>query len=171
VGCRVLGFFDANAKNICDLPENTVCDSSAHLELDFCFLVPLQALNTIFTFCEFMVHIFMMYNVKPGKMEDYREHSRKTDQPTLKRQSGVINFTVYEIKGAQSGKSPYQIVEDIEVESWEAFQKVAASDAGKKLGDVEGILRRGLADNGVRQSNMRIRDGPAMGTNSCMSLA
>jgi uncharacterized protein (TIGR02118 family) len=83
-----------------------------------------------------MVHIFMMYNVKPKKMEAYRKHSRKTDQPTLKKQPGVISFTVYEIKGAQTGKSPYQIVEDIEVESWEAFQKVAASPAGKKLGDM-----------------------------------
>ena len=81
-----------------------------------------------------MVHIFMMYNVQRGKMEAYRKHSRKTDQPTLKKQPGIIDFHVYEIKGAQSGKSPYQVVEDIEVESWEAFQKVAASAVGKKLG-------------------------------------
>jgi uncharacterized protein (TIGR02118 family) len=83
-----------------------------------------------------MVHIFMMYNVMPGKMEAYRKHSRTTDQPTLKMQPGIRNFTVYEIKGAQSGTSPYQIVEDIEVDSWEAFLKVAASDAGKKLGEM-----------------------------------
>jgi uncharacterized protein (TIGR02118 family) len=81
-----------------------------------------------------MVHIFMMYNVQPNKMESYRKHSRMTDQPTLKKQPGVTDFHVYEIKGAQSGNSPYQVVEDIEVESWEAFQKVAASAAGKKLG-------------------------------------
>jgi len=83
-----------------------------------------------------MVHIFMMYNVMPGKMEAYRKHSRTIDQPTLKKQPGIRNFTVYEIKGAQSGTSPYQIVEDIEVDSWEAFLKVAASDAGKKLGEM-----------------------------------
>ena len=83
-----------------------------------------------------MVHVFMMYNVKPRKMDAYRRHSHKTDQPTLKKQPGVINFTVYEIKGSQTGKSPYQIVEDIEVESWEAFQKVAASSAGKRLAEM-----------------------------------
>ncbi len=83
-----------------------------------------------------MVHIFMMYNVLPGKMEEYRKHSRTTDQPTLKGQPGIRKFTVYEIKGAQTGKSPYQVVEDIEVDSWDAFLKVAASDAGKKLGEM-----------------------------------
>jgi len=82
-----------------------------------------------------MVHIFMMYNVKPGKVEAYRKHSRMTDQPTLLKQPGIRKFTVYEIKGGQ-GKPPYQIVEDIEVDSWEAFLKVAASDAGKRLGEM-----------------------------------
>ena len=77
----------------------------------------------------------MFYNVKPGQMEAYREHSRKIDQPTLKKQPGIRDFKVYEIKGG-FGKSPYQIVEDIDVDSWEAFQKVAASDAGKYLGDL-----------------------------------
>jgi uncharacterized protein (TIGR02118 family) len=83
-----------------------------------------------------MVHIFMMYKVKPGKMEAYRKHSHRTDQPTLKKQPGVINFTVYEIKGAQTGKSPYHIMEDIEVESWAAFEKVADSSAGKRLAEL-----------------------------------
>jgi len=82
-----------------------------------------------------MVHVFMMYNVKPEKMAEYRKHSMLTDQPTLKKQPGIRNFIVYEIKGSQ-GKQPYQIVEDIEVDSWEAFQKVAASEAGKKLGEM-----------------------------------
>lgn len=82
-----------------------------------------------------MPHIFMMYNVQPGKIEEYRKHSRQIDQPTLLKQPGIRKFTVYEIKGAQ-GKSPYHIVEDIEVDSWDAFLKVAASDAGKKLGEM-----------------------------------
>lgn len=82
-----------------------------------------------------MVHIFMMYNLKPGKEEAYRKHSREIDQPTLRKQPGIRKFIVYEIKGGQ-GKSPYQIVEDIEVDSWDAFLKVAASEAGKKLGEM-----------------------------------
>jgi uncharacterized protein (TIGR02118 family) len=83
-----------------------------------------------------MVHIFMMYNLKPGKLEAYREHSHKTDQPTLLKQPGVRKFAVYEIKGGQGDKVPYQVVEDIEVDSWEAFQKVAASPEGKRLGEM-----------------------------------
>ena len=81
-----------------------------------------------------MVHIFMMYNVKPGKMEEYRKHSRQTDQPTVKKAPGIRNFSVYEIKGAWHGNSPYQIVEDIEVDSWADFEKFAASETGKNLG-------------------------------------
>ncbi|HYB05092.1 MAG TPA: EthD family reductase [Nitrososphaerales archaeon] len=81
-----------------------------------------------------MVHIFMMYNVKPGKMEEYRKHSRKTDQPTVKKAPGIRNFTVYEIKGAWNGKSPYQVVEDIEVDSFADFEKFAATETGKNLG-------------------------------------
>ncbi len=84
-------------------------------------------------FC--MVHIFMMYKVLPGKMEEYRKHSRLVDQPTLRQQPGIRNFIVYEIKGSQ-GKLPYDIVEDIEVDGWDAFLKVAASEAGKKLGEM-----------------------------------
>lgn len=40
---------------------------------------------------------------------------------------------MYEIEGAEKGKSPYMIVEDIDVNSWEAWQKVVASDAMKKV--------------------------------------
>jgi hypothetical protein len=77
----------------------------------------------------------MMYKLLPGKLEGYRKHSREIDQPTLKKQPGIRNFIVYEIKGGLD-KVPYDIVEDIEVDSWDAFLKVAASDAGKKLGEM-----------------------------------
>lgn len=40
---------------------------------------------------------------------------------------------MYEIEGAEKGKSPYMIVKDIDVNSWEAWQKVVASDAMKKV--------------------------------------
>lgn len=82
-----------------------------------------------------MTHIFMLYNVKPGKIEEYRRHSHEIDQPTLKSQPGIRDFKVYEIKGGQK-ESPYQVVEDIDVESWDAFQRVAASEAGRRLGDL-----------------------------------
>jgi len=79
-----------------------------------------------------MVHIFMLYKLKPGQEEAYRKHSRETDQPALRRQPGIRKYNVYEIKGSQ-GKSPYQIVEDIEVDSWNAWLAHAGSDTGKKL--------------------------------------
>jgi len=42
-----------------------------------------------------------------------------------------MNF--YEIEGAEKGESPYMIVEDIDVESWETWQKVVNSEAMKEV--------------------------------------
>ena len=42
-------------------------------------------------------------------------------------------FEVYEIEGAAKGKSPYQIVEDIDVESFKQWQKVVSSEAMKEV--------------------------------------
>lgn len=81
-----------------------------------------------------MQRVFMMYNLKPGvKMDEYKRWSREVDQKITPNQPGVRSFKVFEIKGAEKGVSPYQIVENIEVESWEAWQKVVKSEAMKKV--------------------------------------
>ena len=78
--------------------------------------------------------VFVMYKLKPGvKIEDYRKWSREVDQTITPFQPGVYRFEPYEIKGAEKGKSPYQIVEDIDVESFEVWQNVVKSEAMKKL--------------------------------------
>ena len=81
-----------------------------------------------------MQKVFVLYKLKPGvSIEDYRKWSVSLDQKVTPFQPGVHRFEVYEIEGAEKGESPYMIVEDVDVESWEAWQKVVAGDAMKEV--------------------------------------
>jgi hypothetical protein len=81
-----------------------------------------------------MQKVFVMYNLKPGvSIEEYRKWSVSLDQKVTPFQPGCHRFEVYEIEGAEQGESPYQIVEDIDVESWEAWQKVVAGAGMKEV--------------------------------------
>jgi hypothetical protein len=81
-----------------------------------------------------MQKVFVMYRLKPGvSIEDYKKWSVEVDQKITPFQPGCYRFEVYEIEGAEKGESPYQIVEDIDVESWESWQKVVASPGMKKV--------------------------------------
>ena len=70
-----------------------------------------------------MPRVFLRYSLKPGvKMEDYKKWSLQVDQQITPKQPGVRRFEVYEIKGAEKGEPSCQVMEDIEVDSWEAWQ-------------------------------------------------
>lgn len=76
-----------------------------------------------------MQKVFVMYNLRPGvSLEDYRKWSREVDQRITPSQEGCIRFEVYAIEGSESGgQAPYQIVEDIEVESWDVWRETLNS--------------------------------------------
>jgi REDY-like protein HapK len=77
-----------------------------------------------------------MYNLKPGvSMEAYKKYSRELDQVVTPKQPGVRSFKIYEIKSTENEKPKYQIFEIIDVESWDAWQKVLKSDAFKQVVD------------------------------------
>ncbi|MCL5986545.1 MAG: hypothetical protein M1371_08280 [Actinobacteria bacterium] len=81
-----------------------------------------------------MQKVFVMYKLKPGvTLEEYRKWSISMDQKVTPFQPGVHRFEVYEIEGADKGDPPYQIVEDIDVDSWEEWQAVVNSDAMKEV--------------------------------------
>jgi hypothetical protein len=81
-----------------------------------------------------MQKVFVMYKLKPGvKIEDYRKWSITLDQVVTPFQPKVHRFEVYEIEGTDKGEITYQIVEDIDVESWEAWQEVTASEGMKEV--------------------------------------
>jgi len=81
-----------------------------------------------------MEKVFVMYRLKPGvSIEEYKKWSVSLDQKVTPFQLGVHRFEVYEIKGAEKEESPYMIVEDIDVDSWEAWQKVVEGDEMKEV--------------------------------------
>jgi hypothetical protein len=77
-----------------------------------------------------MQKIFVMYKLKPGvTIEQYREWSREVDQRITPGQPGVIRFEVYAIEGHDGdGEPAVHVVEDIEVDSWEAWEETVAGD-------------------------------------------
>lgn len=81
-----------------------------------------------------MQKVFVMYRLKPGvSIEEYRKWSISLDQKVTPFQPGVHRFEVYEIEGAEKGQSPYQIIEDIDVDSWEQWLKVVNSEPMKEV--------------------------------------
>lgn len=69
-----------------------------------------------------MHKMFVMYKLKKGiTIDQYKQWSREIDQRITPGQPGMIRFEVYEIKGAEKGEPFVQVVEDIEVEDFDAW--------------------------------------------------
>ena len=65
------------------------------------------------------VTVFITYDLSPGVTKDqYWEWSMASRQP------GVLSYEIVWIDGTGTGETPGQVVEVIEAESWEAWQKV-----------------------------------------------
>ena len=81
-----------------------------------------------------MERVFVIYNLKKEvSIEDYKKWSREVDQMITPNQPGVLSFEVFEILGAEQDSAVYQIVECIDVESWDVWQKVLKSEGMKKV--------------------------------------
>lgn len=71
-----------------------------------------------------MIKVLITYKLHSSvSREKYRQWSREVDQPIAGRQPGVLSYRIFELNGPPD-EMPYDIVEDIEVESWEAWQAV-----------------------------------------------
>lgn len=71
-----------------------------------------------------MHKMFVMYRLKKGvSIDHYKQWSREIDQRITPGQPGMIRFEVYEIKGADKGEPFVQVVEDIEVEDFDAWME------------------------------------------------
>lgn len=66
-------------------------------------------------------------------MDAYKKWSREVDQKTTPRQPGVKSFQAFEIKGKGAGNVEYQVFEVIDVDSYEAWQKILKSEGMKKI--------------------------------------
>jgi hypothetical protein len=75
-----------------------------------------------------MQKVFVTYRLRQGvTLDQYKIWSREVDQRITPSQPGVIRFEVYAVEGAQSGEPYCDIVEDIEVDSYDAFAAILKS--------------------------------------------
>jgi len=74
-----------------------------------------------------MQRIVYLYNLKEGvTLQDYKEFS-DLDQAITVKQPGVLKFDLLKIKGSNKDTAPYQIMEVIDVESFDQWMKVQQS--------------------------------------------
>ena len=83
-----------------------------------------------------MTIVLVAYNLKKDvTKEEYYNFSQKLDQPKTPNIRGVRSFKPVEIKGSDQDELPYQIVEVIDVESWERWQEIMESSEFKDVVD------------------------------------
>lgn len=72
-----------------------------------------------------MTRLFITYNLRKGvSREQYRRWSREVDQVIFSRFPAIRAYSVYEIEGAERGEPFCEIVEEIEVDSWDEWVRV-----------------------------------------------
>lgn len=77
-----------------------------------------------------MQKVYCMYKLKPGvTAEEYIEWSQTVDQAITRQQPCVHRFRVFQLAGSRGGPPPWDVVEDIEVESWAAWEECLATPA------------------------------------------
>jgi len=74
--------------------------------------------------------VFTFYRLNEGvDLEEFMEWSRRVDQPTCRLMDACRSFEVFLVRGEARGQGFYDVVEDIEVVSWQAWQDTLASPA------------------------------------------
>jgi hypothetical protein len=88
--------------------------------------------------------IYVTYRLRsPEHAEAYERWSRERDQVVVREQHGVLGFEVYMVDAGESrdpGGAVCDIIEEITVSSWEAFQAALETEPmqelGREFGDV-----------------------------------
>lgn len=81
-----------------------------------------------------MERVFVSYTLKAGiAREEYAAFSREVDQVITASQPGVLRFDVHVVEEASDGDgagatAPVDVVETLDVASWDAWQRVVASE-------------------------------------------
>jgi hypothetical protein len=79
--------------------------------------------------------LFLLYRLREGVTpERYREWSRTRDQPTLKACAGVAEYRVFTVQDPD-GKSPFTVVEHVDVADWETWKRVTTSGPMVAIGE------------------------------------
>jgi hypothetical protein len=88
-----------------------------------------------------------MYRLKSGMEREYRAWSSEVDQRITPGQPGMIRFEVYEIAGADRGEPFVDIVEDIEVEDFDAWMETTRKPG---MAYVMGTIGRYIEEDSMR---------------------
>ncbi|KQP72997.1 hypothetical protein ASF40_20655 [Microbacterium sp. Leaf288] len=73
--------------------------------------------------------VFATYRLRAETdVAQYEEWSRTVDQPICLQAESCLSFEVYVVKGGDADSAPFNVIEDIVVESWEAWQDTLRSD-------------------------------------------
>ena len=84
--------------------------------------------------------LFLLYRLREGVTpERYREWSLTRDQPTLKGREGISTYRVFAVEDPD-GKSPYTVVEHVDVADWETWKRVTTSGPMVAVGEDFGEL-------------------------------
>ena len=79
--------------------------------------------------------LFLLYRLREGiDPERYREWSLSRDQPTLKGCEGISDYRVFSVADPE-GRSPYTVVEQVEVADWETWKRVTSSGPMVAVGE------------------------------------
>jgi hypothetical protein len=80
--------------------------------------------------------VFVFYNLKEGvDLEEFKKWSRAVDQPICNSMEACHSFEVFLVQGEATGKPFQMVVENIDVDSWEAWQDTMKLDAFSKIND------------------------------------
>ena len=93
-----------------------------------------------------MEHVLVTYRIR--SREAYERWSRERDQVVVPQAPGVEGFEVYLVEGGDD--PPYDVVEVIAVESWDAFQRALETDDMKQLGSEFGDVADGQSVTTLR---------------------
>lgn len=78
--------------------------------------------------------VFTLYRLNKGiDLEEFKRWSVAVDQPTCHRMESCNRFEVHLISGESTGKLQFDVIEDIEVESWEGWQRDQASEGFSQI--------------------------------------
>lgn len=80
--------------------------------------------------------VIVFYKLKAGvTLDEYKRWSREVDQRLTPSQPAVNRFEPHVVMGGQGGGENYEIFEDLEVESWDAWQAALESEAMKPVAE------------------------------------
>lgn len=80
------------------------------------------------------IRVFTLYRLNKGvDLDEFKRWSLDVDQPTCHRMKSCHRFEVHLITGGSPTDLPFDVIEDINVESWEGWQRDQASEGFSQI--------------------------------------